>query len=772
MKNLEEGDDLPGWASAMKRWMAALTMGVVWTGWAWAAEPYHATTLSAVHVLGNEGARRQWPVAFEATAVYYRAYENMLYVEDRGVGIYVRAGSDAGLIPGDRVLVEGTMEASFRPWILADRVTLQHHGRLPDPVPTNFEELIRNERDCTLIRVRAVVQAADPASGANGPTYLQMLTPEGIIDAVLDSDDSQARRKMLDAEVEVTGVATAKLDGKQQQTGVKLYIPALGDVKILERGVAHPDALPITATSEIFNVRRVNDQTPRVRVRGTITYYQPGSVVVLESAGQSIRIMSEADTPLRVGDAADATGFPEVEDGFLALARGEVRDTRVSAPIAPQPSSWQELSGSHHVFDLVSLEAIVVAGVRGAAQDEYVLNADGHLFSAIYHLPDAAGHLPISPLKQVPPGSRVRVSGICMLKSANPYNGQVPFDLLLRSPDDISVVSRPSGLNVRNLMIVVGLLTAILWAAAGWVWTLRRKVRHQTAALATRIEAEAVLERRRSRILEDINGARPLAEIIAEITELVSANLGGAFCWCELTDGRHGKAPPPLGLSPVVWEEIRAHNGPSHGALYAALSPDAQAGAHTAALSLGARLVTLAVETRGLYSDLIHRSEFDRLTDIPNRFSLDTRLDALIGEAERQKRIFGLIYIDLDRFKQVNDGCGHRVGDGYLQAVTLRMTAQLRPTDMLARLGGDEFAALVPSIQNRAEAEEIALRLERCFDEPLVVEGIVLHGSASIGVAVYPEDATTRDRLLSAADAAMYVAKYTRREMEKMHSEQ
>lgn len=96
----------------------------------------------------------------------------------------------------------------------------------------------------------------------------------------------------------------------------------------------------------------------------------------------------------------------------------------------------------------------------------------------------------------------------------------------------------------------------------------------------------------------------------------------------------------------------------------------------------------------------------------------------------------------------------------------MRMKAQLRPTDMLARLGGDEFAALVPSIRNRADAEDIALRLERCFDETLVVDGLALHGSASVGIALYPEDATTRDRLLNAADAAMYVAKYSRREVE------
>jgi diguanylate cyclase (GGDEF)-like protein len=121
--------------------------------------------------------------------------------------------------------------------------------------------------------------------------------------------------------------------------------------------------------------------------------------------------------------------------------------------------------------------------------------------------------------------------------------------------------------------------------------------------------------------------------------------------------------------------------------------------------------------------------------------------------------------VDLDEFKQVNDAYGHHIGDLYLQEVSLRMKRQLRTGDMLARLGGDEFAALAPTVRSRADVEEIALRMERCFDDPYAVEGYILHGSASVGFAIYPEDAATRDSLLSAADAAMYVAKRMKQQM-------
>jgi diguanylate cyclase (GGDEF)-like protein len=467
---------------------------------------------------------------------------------------------------------------------------------------------------------------------------------------------------------------------------------------------------------------------------------------------------------LQIGDVADAYGFPNVSNGFLNLVRGEIQDSHVQAPIAPQPATWQSLSSSDniqfgHIYDLVSIEGQVVTETREAARDEYVLNSDGHLFTAIYYHSDKASLIPLPEMKMIPLGSKVRVSGVCVELSSNSWNGPVPFDILLRTFDDMVAVARPSVLNIRNLILVVCVLLLVVFAVLTRGWILEHKVRRQTAALAA-------LEQRRSRILEDINGSRPLAEIIEEIAELVSFKLNGAPCWCQIADGaRLGNCPPDLTALRIVHEEITARSGKPLGTLFAAPDPLAKPGANESeALSMGAGLATLAIETRRLYSDLRHRSDFDLLTDVHNRFSLDKYLDRQIDEARQNAGIFGLIYIDLDEFKQVNDLYGHQVGDLYLQEVALRMKRQLRNVDMLARLGGDEFAVLLPLVRNRAKVEEIAQRLDRSFDEPFTVEGFVLHGSASVGISVYPEDALTKDGLLSAADAAMYKTKNTKKQ--------
>jgi diguanylate cyclase (GGDEF)-like protein len=142
---------------------------------------------------------------------------------------------------------------------------------------------------------------------------------------------------------------------------------------------------------------------------------------------------------------------------------------------------------------------------------------------------------------------------------------------------------------------------------------------------------------------------------------------------------------------------------------------------------------------------------------------MEKQLDALIDEARRTAGTFGIIYIDLDDFKQVNDRYGHHVGDIYLQQAASRMKLQLRPADILARLGGDEFAVLVPDVRSRADVKEIALRLDLCFEEPFTAHRHVLQGSASMGIALYPEDANTCDGLLTAADSAMYAKKHGRK---------
>jgi len=772
-----EGADLrafkSGRFSTMKRLVSAFAVLLALLPVARAVEPAPLTSLSAIHSLTNAQASHQIPVAFEATVTYNRRAEHTLFVQDGGVGIYVGIAADALLVPGDRVLVRGRTRNSFNPYVAGESVTLLGHAALPKPMVASFEQMIRAETDCKLVTVHGVIRSAnfmDPTPQLRF-TALQLLTNGGYFDATVDGVDSLELESLVDAEVELTGVASERFDGKMQVTGILVHVQSASGVKVLRRAGTGPWSLPVTQMDRVLSVYHVEDTTPRVRVRGTITYYEPGSAVILQDGAKSIWIATETRSPLRVGDIADATGFPDAHNGFVNLAHGEVRDSLNAAPITPLPVTWDTLTPHGntipgHNYDLVSIEGRVVTQVQELSQDEYVIASGDKLFSAIFRHLDG----PHLSTRRVPLGSEVRVTGICMLENANPFIAQMPFNILVRSDEDVAVIAMPSPLNIRNLTLALALVFLIAFAAGARSWALERKVRQKTAALAARIESEAALERRRSVILEGISGNRPLAGTLTQITQMLSEMLDGADCWCEIVDEpRITDHRPALKSLRVVRTAVLSHTGEPLGFLFAGFRPGSHPSAtESDALDVAARLTTLAIESRRLYCDLLHRSEFDLLTDIHNRFSMEKHLDAQISHALVSGTVFGLIYIDLDGFKEINDRFGHHAGDLFLQEAATRMRSQLRPIDMLARLGGDEFAALIPEVNSRADVEEIALRLEQCFDEPFAVGGTWLGGSASVGVALYPMDGSSKDSLLQAADAAMYEAKHNKRQVQQM----
>jgi diguanylate cyclase (GGDEF)-like protein len=749
----------------MKRLIASIIVLLGTAAAAWASPPAQLTTLHAVHSLTNAEANRGLPVAFEATVTYYQPLINSLFVQDGSEGLYIFPNRKFELLPGDRVLLQGkTQGSSVNPIVISDNIQMLRHGVLPKAISVTHDELINLQYDCLMVTVRGILRTSDIRFDSNkSSAELLLLTPDGYMNVIMDRLEDNRLQNLLDAEVELTGVAGGRFDGKMQMLGVQLMVASPAGLKVLKRANTSPWSLPITPMDWIIAGSHVTDRTSRIRVHGTLTYYQPGSSLVLQDGSKSIWITTRGRDPMRIGDIVDATGFPEEHNGFLALAHGEALDSGVNAPIQALATTRQVLTTSRHIIDLVSVEGELVTAARGGSQDTYDLTADGQLFSAIYRHPASGNALP---MKQIPVGSKVRVTGICVTEDSNPFNANVAFDILMRDFNDITVVAKPSPVNTRNLIVAVILLLLAVIVAGGWGWILMKKVHRQTVAMSVRTEAEAAMERRRNSILIDINGSQSLASIMEQIVQMVSLGLKGAPCWCTLPDGTEfGARVHDKSSMHILQARIMGRSGISLGTLFAGvdtLLPEMESNSEM--LSAGVRLATLAIETRRLYADLRRRSEYDLLTDIPNRFALEKRLNKLIEEAQKHASSFGLIYIDLDRFKPINDRYGHHIGDLYLQEVALRMMRQLRGGDMLARLCGDEFAALVSVVNHRADVEEAAHRLERCFDESFMVEEHSLIGAASFGIALYPADGLTKDSLLSAADAAMYLVKNLRRQ--------
>jgi diguanylate cyclase (GGDEF)-like protein len=159
-----------------------------------------------------------------------------------------------------------------------------------------------------------------------------------------------------------------------------------------------------------------------------------------------------------------------------------------------------------------------------------------------------------------------------------------------------------------------------------------------------------------------------------------------------------------------------------------------------------------------------HQAFHDSLTNLPNRILFNQKLDdALIGASKTAgvnptKRL-AVMFLDLDRFKIVNDTLGHAIGDLLLQNVVHRLTACLRENDLLARWGGDEFVLLLPQINSREDASVVAYKLIAAFQSPFLLKEHNLRISVSVGIAIYPDDGLNPSTLLQNADAALYCAK-------------
>ena len=158
-------------------------------------------------------------------------------------------------------------------------------------------------------------------------------------------------------------------------------------------------------------------------------------------------------------------------------------------------------------------------------------------------------------------------------------------------------------------------------------------------------------------------------------------------------------------------------------------------------------------------SRLYHDANHDSLTGLPNRARFADHLGRTLERANRATEVVAVAFIDLDRFKSINDSLGHAAGDQYLRTVARRILGQCRAHDMLARWGGDEFLLVLDQLQEGSEALEVGRRILAAVREPLVLQDQELRPGLSIGIAVYPRDGQTADSLIQAADAAMYRVK-------------
>ena len=733
------------------------------------------TRLEQVTALSNAQAKLKFPVAIRGTVTYARSRDASLFLQDGANALYVSFAKDIGLEPGDQVLVTGTTAASFRPIVMAETVTRVGHGALPEPVKADFSALMHAQLDCRYVTVAGLVLAAAYDDEQPHPALrLKVSMRGGVITVVVLHPDGLSRDAMLGAEIRVTGAASGAFDSKMDFAGAWIDVESARQLQVVREAKESVWSILLTPIREAGFGYSEESLSERVRVAGTLTYFEPGALAVVQKGADSLMVETESQLPLHAGDAVEATGFPHLDQETARLIDGQLRPAPVAAdfhPVPPRTINWDDASAGRYAYDLVSMEGYVVAEVEDARVTMYVLRTEGHLFSATMR--QGSSDAQRGAVVPVEVGSRVRVTGICFVEDGNHWRDRLWFDVRMRSPEDVTLLEMPSWWNFQRLMWVIAGLGVVILAAVAWVVLLGHRVGQQTQILEQKSREESVSQRRfalyeqrRGEILEMISRGQPLGVILDAIVGLVSYRLHGAHCWFDLDPRWEPESRTRVpGKMAIASEPLLGADGERLGDLHLSLAFHiTDAAEMREALQAGARTAELAITTQRLYHDLRHRSEYDQLTEVPNRFSFERKVTELLGKLGCEGGNLALIYVDLDRFKDVNDQYGHHVGDLFLQQVAQRLKSQLRGNDMLARIGGDEFIVLLPGVRGRREAEDVVIRLERSFEEEFELNGYRLCGSASIGLALAPEDGMDKDELQRVADMAMYLRKEQKRQ--------
>jgi diguanylate cyclase (GGDEF)-like protein len=707
------------------------------------------------------------------TITYYDPVDGIMFLQDATGGVYVNTDKVYPVHTGDLVTLDGVPSASYRTEVANDpEIRVIGHGNSFPATEYSYRDLVAGRGDCRSVVIRGTVRAADLEQHLNVNTpsvHLDVTMPDGEIQVYVHPSLAFHPESLLDATVEITGVAGGAFDAKDQLTGAIVYASEPSSIRILQKPDVSARRLPLTSIDDVFQSLRATDTTPPVRVRGTITYYKRGDSAVLENHGKSIYVQTRSTADFSVGDVVDAIGFASDREYAPSLRQASLVKTGDREEIAPRPVNYAEASSGRYSDNLISISGVLVSQLHDADSYTVVINVEGRLVS---------GHLEQKgPVEEYQPGSHLRIAGICRIVPGGAWRAAYLSHLEMRSAADVELISKPSWYTVEHLLELLGALIVMALAIAVWAALLKRRVVNQTAW----IDRSVIIARERSRILEMISSNHTLEELLAEICKSTMDMLPGSEClyYPQLdNESQETQAPETEVKDPLTSSRkhtlfevaLRDASEQVVGRIVVSSTQGHALAADRAEIyDMLSELSALAMRQSLLYRGLVYHSTHDPLTELPNRRLCESRLGTALREAEVNGGQLAVIYIDINRFKHVNDKYGHKTGDLYLQEISARLRAQIRSIDMLARIGGDEFVVIAPFPEGFDRSYALTARLQACFNEPFDLEGRYIDGSASFGSARYPEHGNTAEELTRHADHAMYISKHEAHISEEAH---
>ena len=682
-----------------------------------------------------------------------------LFVQDRTGGVWVDLRGFHGTPPqpGQLVDMRGVAGLGFSPYIAQPTWTILGSAPPPKPLPLTYEQAATGAFDSQWVEMEGVVRSFVQQAEGN-VLVIDAAGPIGSFKVRVPNYLAHFPMYLVDAKVRFRGVCASDFNRRNQLVGMHLMMPSLQDLKILKP--APPDGFSIPV-SPVDSIRRFSADLPdvhRVKVVGTVTARYPGIGLFLMDATGGVYVETQDGAPVGTGDRVEAIGFPAPGDYSPVLRSGSIHSLHAHIVLTPAKVTGRVALKGGFDAQLVNISGTVHS--EHERMGDLVLDmesADRVTFEAVLQkTPEAA--LP------VPVGSFVSLTGICAVR-ADENGNPADFQIVLRTPADIALISSPSWLTARHAAFLVAGLVTITFAIIGWVVILRRRVRQQTLLIQRRLEAEAALEKRYRRVFERNTAGLFIAEPGGHLIDCNEA--------CASILGFRNR------------EHLLAHIGNAEETiLQFCTSPEADDTAAHAEYSFqrfdgkwawvlcnarwvengGGRSViegTLVdVSDRKMADERIQfLAYYDSLTGLPNRTLLQDRLSKALAAARRHNEEVAVLFLDLDRFKYINDSLGHSVGDELLKKVARCLEDCARDQDTVARLGGDEFLVVLSAVEESSDAAIVAERICSEIGNGFEVQGQMLNVTCSVGISIFPEHGYDAETLIKNADAAMYSSK-------------